>query len=578
MLKEKSKTKRSNKVHLKKKTWFSDLKIKDFEYSDPEDILKLLNDVIRFLNKTDDFNKALSYAINKICIYSSWDLGHCFIISNDRLVSSKIWNNNADIKYDRIKKSAEKSDYKSGEGIPGLCFESKKPFWIVFEEILIENHFLQIKLAKKLGLNTGVWIPVLCNENVIAVMEFFSVLKKPPGKQIINAVVNIAGELGNLAEKNMVMEKIKSREKLLKETQRITNVGSWEKNLKTGEIYLSDELHNILGFDNNDGFFLNAEIKKIIHPDDAGYVESTLKEFLNDPYPFNLKFRIVTKDAGIKYLYAVTRVDKDSEGMPLRTYGSVQDITNIKQYEDELYNTNKKLLETQRELIHSEKLAALGRFSAGIAHEIRNPLANISALSQLIIKQSTHMKNQKHLRMILDNTDIANKIIKDLLNYASPEEPELKEENFGEILNEVVENIRVRCDKYKIKLSVKTESGLPVLNADKLRIKTAMMNFISNSIDAMPGGGELTIRSCIEKKSNFLKIVIADSGIGIHPDNLDKIFEPFFTTKHNGTGLGLGLAYQVIKSHNGEVNIRSKPKSGTAVEILLPLNKSKNET
>lgn len=577
MEKKKNKKTGIKNQDFKKKKWFVDLKFKDFEYSDPEDVLTLLNDVIKYLNKTDDFNKALSYAINKICVYSTWDLGHCFILSNDKLVSSKIWNNETDSKFDKLKEMAEKSTFNIGEGIPGICFENRKPFWIILNEIYFENHFPKIKLARKLGINTGVWIPVLCGDNVIAVMEFLSILEKPPGKQIINAIVNIADELGNLMEKRIVMEKIRSREKLLKETQRITKVGSWEKNLITGEVYFSEELYNILNYENKDEIPLINEMKKYIHQEDIHQVEKIFNRFIRNPFPVDLKFRIITKDGEEKYLYAVTQVDTDSYKKPVRIYGSIQDITNIKQFEDELYTTNKKLLETQRELIHSEKLAALGRFSAGIAHEIRNPLANISALSQLLLKQTEISGNKKHLQMILDNTNIANQIIKDLLNYASPEEPVLSDENFGDILNDIIENIRVRCDKSGINLKVKTDENLPVILADKLRIKTAMMNFISNAIDAMPRGGDLIIKACPDKNLNNLIIEITDNGIGIQPDNLDKIFEPFFTTKHNGTGLGLGLAHQVIKSHNGDVKIKSKLKSGTTVELFLPVKKVNNE-
>lgn len=569
--------KENNKPYLKNKKLFSELKFKDIEYSDPEDVLTLLNDVIKFLNKTDDFNKALSYAINKICDYSLWDLGHCFVFSNNKLISSKIWNNTSDSNFNIIKEYAEKLSFKPGEGIPGICFENKKPFWILLKNIHFENHFPKIRLAKKMGINTGIWVPILCGENVVAVLEFFSVLKKPPGKQIINAVVNIADELGNLMEKNIVLEKIRSREKLLKEIQRMTNIGSWEKNLASGEFYLSEELYNILDFEKKEGIPVLKVLKNIIHRDDIKEVSKLLKKFLIKPFPFRLKFRITSKEGDLRYLYSVTQVDYDAEKNPSRIYGSIQDITHIKQYEDELYYANKKILEIQKELIQNEKLAALGRFSAGIAHEIRNPLANISALSQLILKKPGDKKKEKYFRMILDNTKIANQIIKDLLNYASPEKLVLKNENVLEIFNEIINNIQARCEKNKIKLKIKIENNLPLVQVDKLRLKMAMMNFISNSIEAMTRGGELNLKVYKIKRMDILKIEIIDTGVGIQAENLDNIFEPFFTTKQNGTGLGLGLAYRIITSHSGDVKIKSIPNSGTTVKIDLPIKKSNGE-
>jgi signal transduction histidine kinase len=566
----------SLKIIKEKSGLNSEIKFKDFEYSDPEDVLTLLNDVLRYLNKTDDFNSALSYAINKICIYSSLDIGHCFVLTDNLLVSSKIWNNIADKKFDKLKLLAEKSIFKIGEGIPGICLENKKPFWILLNDIYFENSFRKIKLAKKLGLNTGIWVPIMGRENVIGVMEFFSVTGKPPGKQVMNAVVNIADELGNLAERNSAMDKLKSREKLLKETQRITHVGSWEINPLTKEVYFSDELYNIFDIKKNGSIPDVEEVKTLIHRDDINEIKNIYDRFLIKPFPFNIKFRIITGGGELKYLYAVTKTDFDDENNPARLYGSIQDITHIKQYEDEIYYANKKLLETQKELIQSEKLAVLGRFSAGIAHEIRNPLANISALSQLILKQIKDENFIKHLQMILDNTNIANRIIKDLLNYASPDEPVIKDENITEMLNEISGSIRARCEKNKINFSIKIEDGLPEIQIDKLRIKSALMNFLSNSIEAMPRGGNLFLNAGEIKDKELIKIEIKDTGIGISPDNLDKIFEPFFTTKHYGTGLGLGLAHSVIKSHNGDIFIKSKPKSGTTVEIILPVKNTKD--
>lgn len=557
---------------LKKKKYFSELKYKNYEYSDPTDVLTLLNDVIRYLNSTDDFNKALSYAINKICLYSSWDIGHSFILSNNKLISSGIWNSNIDGKFDKIKEIKAKTIYNIGEGIVGICFENKKPFWLLLSDIYNESHFPIIEIAIHLGIKAGVWIPILCGDKTIAVMEFFSEAEREPGKQMINAIMNIADELGNLMEKNIVMEKIKLRDKLLKETQKITQVGSWEENLRTGEVYFSDELYNILHIENKDKIPTLKELKKLIYPEDIQYVERIFNKFLKNPFSFNLKFRICIGD-DVKYIYSVTRVDFDSEKKPLRIYGSIQDLTNIKQYEDEINLTNKKLREAQKNLINSEKLAVLGRFSAGIAHEIRNPLANISALSQLMIKQSNEDKMIKHLKMILDNTLIANQIIKDLLNYASPEELELNDENLLEILNDVALNIKARCEKNKINLKVNLEDKLPSMRIDKLRMKSAIMNFISNSIEAMTDGGDLVLNANLNKHKDLLIIEISDTGPGIPRKNFDKIFEPFFTTKHDGTGLGLGLAHQGIKLHNGEIKLKSKVNAGTTIIIELPVLK-----
>jgi PAS domain S-box-containing protein len=238
---------------------------------------------------------------------------------------------------------------------------------------------------------------------------------------------------------------------------------------------------------------------------------------------------------------------------------------------EELNITYEKLKSTQRELIHSEKLAALGRFSSGIAHEIRNPLANIHASAQFaLLKFDVDKKMKKHLKIMLRNTETANRIIKELLDFASPRRVHLSEENIENVINIVCELVNSRCRNHNIKLIKKIKKKLPLTNINKEKLEEAFLNFISNSIDAMPGGGKLVV-SAYRKDKNIV-ISFEDTGEGIHPDLMDNIMEPFFTTKRKGTGLGLSLAHQIIKSHNGNLAISSKVGSGTTIEITFPVN------
>jgi len=243
--------------------------------------------------------------------------------------------------------------------------------------------------------------------------------------------------------------------------------------------------------------------------------------------------------------------------------------------EDELKKLYFELREMQKELIHSEKLTALGRFASGIAHEIRNPLANISSLAQFMGKSKTlDEKSKERLDYILININLANKIIKDLLQFASPDDLNFSEGNINKVLNELFESVKPRCDEKHILLELYPDNSIPNFELNEEKLYSSVLNFITNAIDATPEGGKVTITS--ELAGENIEVTVTDTGIGIPAENIDKIFEPFFTTKDDGTGLGMGLAYSIIRSHGGDIKITSEPGKGTSIKIILPLNTKQN--
>lgn len=386
-------------------------------------------------------------------------------------------------------------------------------------------------------------------------------------------ITRIFGTIFDVTTIKNAEEVIGKSESQLKEAQKIAKLGSWEADLLTGEIQWSDEMYRIFELDKDFIIKKFEDIKLLIYHEDLDFVEKTFEEFKKSPHDMKLDFRAVTKDARLKYLESDIRVVFDSNSEPIKIYGSTQDITDNKLAEEELRRANKKLVEAQKELVHKEKLAALGRFSSGIAHEIRNPLANISALAQLLTRANiTDEKMKKHLKHILINSDIANNIIKQLLQFASHEDLILSVENLSEILENIVNSVEQRCAENKVLISKQINIDSLKIYLDKTKLETALLNFLSNSIDAMPEGGNLTIKA--NKSEEFVLIDIIDTGCGIEPENLDKIFEPFYTTKGSGTGLGLALAYSSIKLHNGILNISSEQNKGTHIEIKLPIKEN----
>jgi signal transduction histidine kinase len=228
----------------------------------------------------------------------------------------------------------------------------------------------------------------------------------------------------------------------------------------------------------------------------------------------------------------------------------------------------RKLLENQ--LIRSERLAAVGELSAGIAHEIRNPLGNISSSAQICLaKYEPSEKIKSFLEIIQEESEKANAIIKSLLDFANPREIKLKKASLDTIINEVLNSVNARALESNIRIKLSLKPDLPQIMLDEEWIKQAIQNLLLNAFQAMPQGGRLNIATGFGK--NYLKLTIEDDGCGISSENLTKVFDPFFTTREDGVGLGLSLCHQIISDHKGKMHIESKENIGTKVILTFPL-------
>jgi two-component system, cell cycle sensor histidine kinase and response regulator CckA len=314
---------------------------------------------------------------------------------------------------------------------------------------------------------------------------------------------------------------------------------------------------------------IGKNIMDLIPVEIRGIVKEKINYIKENNFPMPFVDSQLLRTDGKKLDIEVSMVSFPYEGKAA-TQVIFRDISGRKKAEEDLKNAYLELKKTQQALIQNEKLTALGRFSAGIAHEIRNPLANISASAQFCVSKYNIDENMKeHFNVILRNTDTANRIIKELLDFTSPRETILSEGNIENVIDRVCELVKPRCLKQNINLLKEFSGKLPLVKINEKKLEEAFMNFVSNAVEAMQEGGILTIKAINEDNNIFIYFI--DTGCGIETDDIDKIFEPFFTTKVDGTGLGLSLAYHIISAHSGEVAIKSKHGQGTKISVKLPV-------
>ncbi|HCC36402.1 MAG TPA: PAS domain-containing sensor histidine kinase [Treponema sp.] len=227
-----------------------------------------------------------------------------------------------------------------------------------------------------------------------------------------------------------------------------------------------------------------------------------------------------------------------------------------------------------------ENLASLTTMAAGVAHEIKNPLGSISIHLQLLQKaidkkhdtpeQEKAVKAQldKYLSVLNEEVDRLNHIVVDFLFAVRPISLELREGNINTLIEELTSFVRVELEQSRIECALELDENISPVLMDERYLKQALLNLIKNAQAAMPGGGQLTIKT--QAAENEVKISVIDDGLGISAENISKIFEPYFTTKDTGTGLGLTIVFKIIREHRGEINVQSRAGKGSSFTITLP--------
>jgi len=223
------------------------------------------------------------------------------------------------------------------------------------------------------------------------------------------------------------------------------------------------------------------------------------------------------------------------------------------------------------ELETSERLSALTRITAGVAHEVKNPL-NSMRLWLENLKESLPAENDASAQAVrvLDNEiDRLDRVVKRFLDFTRPVEMHVDDVPLGPLLLQVAEVARPQIDRSKVKLDLRLESGMPPIRGDAELLRQAILNLVLNAVEAMPDGGQLTIR--LERRDDSALIMVVDTGKGIPPEQRGRIFQLFFTTRKGGSGMGLATTFRIVQLHNGSIDFVSEAGKGTAFRIELPL-------
>jgi two-component system, NtrC family, sensor kinase len=253
---------------------------------------------------------------------------------------------------------------------------------------------------------------------------------------------------------------------------------------------------------------------------------------------------------------------KDEVGTLIQTFNEMEE--QLAQREGELERKN-------RELLQSQKLAAIGTLASGVAHELNNPLNNIYISSQVLEREidDTSPPNLREVvKDIRGQTLRVKGIVGDLLEFARGRDPEFKEIELNKLIAAAYNLLGKSINLEKISFVLDSDPQGVLICADPEQMERVFINLFNNAVDAMSGEGDLVVK--VDRGEELVQIKVSDSGKGMPVETAEKIFEPFFTTKDKGTGLGLAIVFNIIKKHDGKMSIESEKGKGTIFTITLP--------
>jgi PAS domain S-box-containing protein len=259
---------------------------------------------------------------------------------------------------------------------------------------------------------------------------------------------------------------------------------------------------------------------------------------------------------------------RGSEGKELGVIGVFRDLSRVRQLEERLRR--------------SDRLAAVGELAAGLAHEIKNPLTSLLTFSRRLTRAFEDADfRQKFQTVVPRELERINGIVEGLLELARPARLIFKPVRVATLLERAVELYGSRIEAQRIDVQRDYARDLPAIWADQEALYQALVNLVTNALDAMPSGGVLILRAGSADAEGLgsgrvgsgrrVAIEIEDSGVGIPPAAVDRVFNPFFSTKDSGTGLGLALTYKIVDDHGGSIDVRSLPGVGTTFRLVLPV-------
>jgi PAS domain S-box-containing protein len=385
------------------------------------------------------------------------------------------------------------------------------------------------------------------------------------------------------AELLSVNEQLKESEARLNEAQQIAHIGSFERDIITGDGYWSDEYYRLFGYEPGEVPCSYEIFKSHIHPDDREQVIAQIERAFANKKDYEFQFRYIRKNGEVRFGYAVGRIKQDVQEKSCIS-GILQDIT-------ERVMMEKELQEKQALLVHAGRLASLGEMATGVAHELNQPLSIIRLYAEgmkFALKKADQLlpRYEKNLQGIMENVDRAANIIEYMRRFARTTGDDYENISLLEPVNNALTFFKEQFRNHAIVLETDYADDLPKVFVNSQRFEQIVVNFLSNARYAVDEQGKkspadyqkkITLRLFYDRIREAVVFEVKDNGIGMTPEEKDHCLDPFFTTKEvgEGTGLGLSIVHGIVREFKGELEMESEKSAGTIMRVVLSLPRFK---
>jgi PAS domain S-box-containing protein len=385
--------------------------------------------------------------------------------------------------------------------------------------------------------------------------------------------VGYRGAGRDITERKTAEEALRRSEAYLAGAQELSHSAAFAHNLKEN-LYWSEGLYRIWGFDPSRGMPTREACFQRIHPDDRDRVRRVAEEAARQKQDYTIEYRIILPDGTLKHLRSICHPAYSLAGELVEVVGTALDVTERKRAQEE----HERLRQLELDLAHMNRLSIMGELTASLAHEILHPIAtarNNARAGMRFLEMSTPnlAEVMEALGCVVRDTDRAKDIVGRIRDQIKKAPPRIEPFDLNEAIDDVLVMVRSAIDRNRVSVRTCLMERVATVRGDRVQLQQVVLNLILNAVDAMSsaeeGARELTI-STEPSRTEGILVAVRDSGPGINPEHLDHIFKPFHTTKTSGLGMGLSICRSIIDAHGGRLWAEANQPRGAILQFNLP--------